>query len=321
MRTRRLLTAAALIALAAVAAFGQTAVVRVREQASVTAPTLTLGDIAAVESGDAALARTLRSISLGASPMPGNWRELERDLFIHQLRRSGYTGSAVQLQCPRLVRVFRASQTLAQAELENRLRSFIAENAPWTSDEMQIAGVTSVGDLVLPQGTLGISFAPRGAATWLGTTPFSVDISVDGQPVHQFVMQAMISVSRVAVVAKGAIANGRSIGATDVEKRRVDISTVRGQAFERPEDVIGLVANGYINAGDVITDSRVARPLVVRRGQPVILEARGQGFIVRIAGVAQQDGRVGDTIRVLNPTSKKILDAEVTGNGAAVVRY
>jgi flagellar basal body P-ring formation protein FlgA len=321
MTSRNLIIAALTLMLVAAVAAAQEATVEVRGEVTVSGPALTLGDVAAVETADAALAAALRDIRLGVSPMPGNWRELDREMIRAQLRRSGYSSSRVQLLCPALVKIYRNSQTVSQAEIEQHLRDYIAAGAPWSPDEMQVTEVSRIGDTVLPAGALSIEIQPRGGASWLGATPFVIDLTVDGQVARQLVMQARISVFRLAAVMTNAVPARRVIGPGDVELRRVDIAAASGTAFESLDRVIGMEAVTYLQPGQIVTVRNVAPPVLVKRGQAIALEARSNQFVIRTVGLAQQDGRRGEVIRVVNPASKKTVEARVTGEGTAEVIY
>ena len=53
----------------------------------------------------------------------------------------------------------------------------------------------------------------------------------------------------------------------------------------------------------------------VRRGQPVALVAGGAGFEVRMAGRALADAAAGETVRVENLSSRRVLSGVVAAPG------
>jgi flagella basal body P-ring formation protein FlgA len=309
-----------LILLIASAAVAQDATVRVRGESKVTASALTVGDIADVQGENADVVTAVRAVRLGVSPLPGSWRELDRDSIRSQLVRSGF-GGRVALACPNIVRIYRASQTVSQTALERKLREYIAAHAPWSADEMELGEISRVGDLVVPAGSLSIVIQPRGNGDYLGSNAFQVNINVDGRTAHQLVMQVRIAVYREAVVAVNAIPARSDITAGDLELRRIDISTAAGGSIDKIEDAVGMETSTYLQAGAVLTQRALRAPLMVKRGEAISLEARRPGFVIRIAGIAQADGRMNELIRVLNPSSKKVINAKVTGAGSAEVIF
>lgn len=295
--------------------------VKVMQQASVRGAAITIRDIGSVEAADSATAHALGSLRLGVSPLPGSWREMERELISAQLVRNGYGPSRVRLICPAMVRIYRESQTVSRQALESRLRDFVAANAPWNPDEMEITALGGIGDVVVPAGELTIDIKPRGSSSYLGPVPFTVGIAVDGHDAASLVMQVRISVFRDAVVTATAIPARRVIEPSDVEIRRIDISAARGKCYSSLEQVVGQATTTYLQAGAIVTAKNLTAPVLVRRGEVVQLIAGKRGFIIRTSGVAQQDGKRGEVISVLNPSTRKLIEAQVTGPQRATVLF
>lgn len=323
MKSKVTAAAAILALLAPVLAAGQQALpkVKVMQQSSVRGAAITIGDIGSVEAADARTAQVLSKLRLGMSPMPGSWREMERDLITAQLARNGFGPSRVKLICPPLVRIYRESQTVSRQLLKSRLRDFASSNAPWDPDEMEITNVGGLADIVVPAGELEINIKPRGTSSYLGPVPFSVEIDVDGNNAASLVMQANISVFRDAVVTTTAITAHSLIEPSDVEIRRVDISASRGKCYSSLEKVVGKATTTYLQAGAIVTAKTLTAPLLVRRGDVVQLIASKPGFTIRTSGVAQQDGRRGEVISVMNTSTRKIIEAKVTGPQRAAVLF
>jgi flagella basal body P-ring formation protein FlgA len=57
---------------------------------------------------------------------------------------------------------------------------------------------------------------------------------------------------------------------------------------------------------------------MVKRGQQVLVAVgEGKGFLITVRAEAQQDGTLGDQIRLKNPESGRFLTAVVTGMNTA----
>lgn len=59
-------------------------------------------------------------------------------------------------------------------------------------------------------------------------------------------------------------------------------------------------------------------PVAVKRSEMVSVTWTQNGLSLTLSGPAQKDGAIGDVIQVQNPSSKKMIDAVVTGPGRAV---
>jgi flagella basal body P-ring formation protein FlgA len=66
-------------------------------------------------------------------------------------------------------------------------------------------------------------------------------------------------------------------------------------------------------------DQQLEPPLVVRRGEAVVISAASSIVAVKVAGVALTDGRLGEQIRIKNLSSSRIVQAKMVGPGQAEV--
>jgi len=134
-----------------------------------------------------------------------------------------------------------------------------------------------------------------------GTSPWSLYVPVE------------LSVWQPVVVAAAPVARGQVLTASALEVVEHDVRRMHRSYWQRPEELVGHVARRVIPAGSPITASQVEAPHAVRRGSSVIIEASQGGLLVKMAGTAQQDGRLGDRIAVRNSQSRRLLEARVIG--------
>ena len=66
------------------------------------------------------------------------------------------------------------------------------------------------------------------------------------------------------------------------------------------------------------SQASVSGPAAVKRSEMVSVTWTQNGLSLTLSGPAQKDGAIGDVIQIQNPSSKKMIDAVVTGPGRAV---
>ena len=71
-----------------------------------------------------------------------------------------------------------------------------------------------------------------------------------------------------------------------------------------------------VPAGAPLRESFLEATPVVTRGQSVMLRASRGSMAIEAAGRALEDGRTGDTIRVMNLASRRVLAGQVAADGA-----
>lgn len=86
-----------------------------------------------------------------------------------------------------------------------------------------------------------------------------------------------------------------------------------------PDLVIGQAAKRPLRAGAVVLARDVGVAQIVKPGEIVTVTYDNDGITLSLQGKAMTAGGVGETIGVQNASSKKIIQAVVTGPGEAMV--
>ena len=92
-----------------------------------------------------------------------------------------------------------------------------------------------------------------------------------------------------------------------------------GRAFSYTCSPIGYVVRHPLKKGQVLMKSDVRLTYIIRRGQRVRVVYRNKGIYLEIPGLAKENGRPGDVIKVENLDTKKIFFARVTGEAVVEV--
>jgi flagella basal body P-ring formation protein FlgA len=229
------------------------------------------------------------------------------------------------------------------------MRSLIILSAALAFAGPALAGtpVTLKGDTVDSDGmvTLGDLFDGAGAAG---------RVNVAAKPGTGIVLDA-VAVQAIArrsgldwpnaegirrIVVRGGAAG--SVGSVAAPRGNVDVLTyarnlaageivqpadlIWGKAAAAPADtpsdpdmVIGMAAKRALRAGASVSARDVGTAQVIKAGDIVTVLYEADGVSLSLQGKAMGAAGVGETLSVQNTTSKKIIQAMVTGPGEAVV--
>ncbi len=114
-------------------------------------------------------------------------------------------------------------------------------------------------------------------------------------------------------VATAKLGIGSVLRAEDVHMARVRVTLQRGDAVRRVGDVVGWQLKRPLVAGQPFGSADLMRPSVVQKGAAVLMVLDSPGIAVTAQGQAMESGAVGERIRVLNPGSRAVVEAEVLG--------
>lgn len=126
--------------------------------------------------------------------------------------------------------------------------------------------------------------------------------------------------SEPVVVAVKQLVPGDVVGEHDVALQPLGSSRGSVTAARDLAAVVGREVKRAIGAGTVVETTAVQAPLLVRRRDTVVVEARSGGITVRRHAIASQNGALGDVITFESPGRRnERFMAQVTGYRTAAV--
>ena len=120
-------------------------------------------------------------------------------------------------------------------------------------------------------------------------------------------------------VAAATLAAGTVLGADDIRMVRLRRSQVPPGAVLAASGAIGLQVRHVAPAGTPLLRDDLRPPVLVRKGAVVLIRVESPGIALTASGQALDPGGAGDRIRVLNPVSHAVLEAQVTAAGQVQV--
>ncbi|MBF4167781.1 flagellar basal body P-ring formation protein FlgA [Enterobacter hormaechei] len=117
------------------------------------------------------------------------------------------------------------------------------------------------------------------------------------------------------LMAKETLERGHVLTASDLTRRKFNISNLRSGYITRPDDVVGLTLKRRVREFQPISQSQLDSPVMVERGQRVLMIAIQDGVEARTMGIASKKGRKGEMIKVKNESSERDVTAMVVDMG------
>jgi flagella basal body P-ring formation protein FlgA len=113
------------------------------------------------------------------------------------------------------------------------------------------------------------------------------------------------------LVLRNALPRNAAIGAADVEMRTQRVPGLASSYIGSLEELAGRHLKRPVPAGTALTADLLVADVLVRRGQRVTLVASIDGLEVRAPGEAIQDATAAGRVRVLNLSSRKVVEGQV----------
>lgn len=140
-------------------------------------------------------------------------------------------------------------------------------------------------------------------------------------PVWKSYVPAVQSILIEGIKAIAPISRGERISEQNTDIGEIDLATLRGHLYTSANPPYGLVASRNIRINNFITDQVTELPDLIKKGSNILITAQSNSIVVRMNGVALEDGVKGQQIRVQNVSSGRIVYGKVVSDGEVLVNY
>ena len=125
-------------------------------------------------------------------------------------------------------------------------------------------------------------------------------------------------ITQIPVVSR-RLNRGDIIKQNDIEWINLRERKVRRNYLENEAKIIGMAARRHIAPKTPLTANHIERPQLVKKGGIVNIALVSGAMRLTTQGRSLENGSLGDTIRIKNTRTKKIIEAKVTGADSAKV--
>ncbi|QLF94575.1 flagellar basal body P-ring formation protein FlgA [Pseudomonas sp. ABC1] len=147
----------------------------------------------------------------------------------------------------------------------------------------------------------------------------TVRVSCEGSSPWSVFVPAQVRLFRDVIVTRRPLQRDTILAEADVSLIERDVGVLTQGYMTDLEQVIGTRLTRNTLNNQVLTPAQINQVEVIRKGDQVVINAKGSTLNVRMTGVALADGAPGTQIRVKNSNSGRTIKARVTGPGQVEV--
>ncbi len=206
----------------------------------------------------------------------------------------------------------------SHTDVSNAVKQFVLrQHVPLENIQITLTSLNK--QLLLPQcgKKLKVNMAPGSKLT--GHASFIVNCSSPQQ--WKIYVAAHIDGQVNVLVARHPIPRGTALQNIELEFVLRRYSQLSHGYYGSANLLTNMEAKRNIKAGQVITPAIIKAQKLVLRGQHVTIVAQNGGLNLRVKGKALMDGQQGQTIKVSNLSSKKLIYARVISAGIVKVNF
>lgn len=295
-------------------AWGQN--IALKSSVVVQGPQITLGMIAELTP----VSQSLASKRIARAPAPAKSVVLNREKISKILQQNSVDTTALTWSGSKTVTVVGASQTITANDIQQQIDNFLRDA------EFRLPRITfefvpfSLPDsFILPAGALQVDVIPS-IETVIGSRHFTLIYRVDGNTIENFAVRGRLSANGDVVVVQQPLRRGAIISATDVDLVTLDLSKTKDPLFKLT-DVVGKRVARSLRVGEIVESKNIEFPPVIKKDDFVRIIAQRGSMTLTASGVAREDGRMDEMIRVQNSSSQKEVRGRVIGPSQVRVEF
>lgn len=294
--------------------------IRIQPHSFVKGKSLTLGDIAAFSGFTPAETSSLKKIALGNAPAFGEKRNYSNQALSEILRahiKSLREGNSrhIKLQIPDEVSVEGNGLVLNLATVTTKL----AENLQRQCEACEFR----IEDSRLPEIP---AFSPQ--STWSVRAdyqklrgPFNLPVEVVN-PIGEksvYWLSGRLTIWKKVPVTTRLLSVQDRLENSDIKWIKRDVTFALDTSPSESE-IVGAQIKTSVGPDQILFQSHLVRKRALNRGEIVTLTTGSTTWNINLKGVAQDPGYLGDTVRVLNSETKKIVMGTVVAQGVVEVK-
>lgn len=214
-------------------------------------------------------------------------------------------GTELRLVLPEQIELQSTETILPQARVENQIRyqaSRLCEDCRITIKDLKVP-YSSATD-VTADWDLDLNSLKRGGAVLL---PLRSDAST-----KKYWVSAFVQLEKEGYVMKRGLPSGSALAPEDIEKRWIDITFAKDELATESE-VRGQILQKFLTIHTAIYRTDLRKVFAIRKGQSLRVKSGYGALEVSRDVIADENGYVGDLIRLRVPDSKITLTGKVMG--------
>ncbi|MEJ5300779.1 MAG: flagellar basal body P-ring formation chaperone FlgA [Thermodesulforhabdaceae bacterium] len=304
-------------------AFSELITLQIKDHVEIAKGGVYLGDLVVPGSVPSDWLDHFASLYIGEAPEVGEVKYVQMDLLKSYLKKiiegNGQNFDKVQLLIPSEIMVTRKSVNIPREEIEQAFKDYIIKHISWKPEDIDIHDIKIAGIPVVPAGERTINVSSASQELTGGNTTLTFQVMVDGRPAQTFNVTGTVDLYDDVLHVVKNIQKGTVIQAEDLMVKRAKVTDNPKDYAKKELDAVGKRALKDFAANEPVKISYVDNPIVVNKGDIVRLVVSRPGLNLTAKGEAKTDGRIGDRVKVMNLSSKKIIQGWIKDRETVIV--
>lgn len=293
--------------------------IQLNKKTNVSSGKVLLKDIASLKGEDAELINKMSRLHIADAPEFGTICTFSRHQIEKIIRRSLEGTVEIQVSGAPIAQIRLQGRQATAEEIAPVLKAFVAETTQWREREIEILSIENLEKIEIPEGESDLRLSGKSPVFGRGRILVSFDAFHNGKNVTSFWVSAEIQVAASILTAAKRIPYKKTITPDDIASVETIIEDLDAAFVRNADDVTGMATKRSFSPGDPFTLEFLTKPFLVKSGDTVHLRLERNGLVMTSLARAEQDGRLGQIIRVRNLEFSSVLKAKVIGRASVEI--
>ncbi len=287
-------------------------VISISPEVEVDSSSITLKDIAHIETTNPSFAQSLGQLRIGKAPRLGGTKRLPKSFIITRLKQLRLNLDSLDLRLPDYVNIKRLSSEIKIEEIARVAKDAILKAMDFKGQDVHIRVNSLTGELVVPQGEVSYQTALPSDKKLMGRQVIPIQVFVDGLFFKKVNVSLTIEIYAPVWVAVNNLKRHQVIEPGDIRQKRMKLNDLLGEKLvTETSQLVGFRTRVPIRAGKAISAFKIEKLPTIERGDRITIKAFQDNISLLTSGQALESGKVGELIRVKCLNNQKMLMTRV----------
>lgn len=215
-----------------------------------------------------------------------------------------------------------AATTIIRGEtIKKRVVTYVKKNMPWPKGTVRVEFLSNVSDAKLAGKNIVCRIQDRRNDDFIGNSLFTIRFYADDIFLKKEIVRMRIEVLMDIVTSAKFLARNTRIRYRDVKLNKEWHTRVLRNTISTLDEVVGKTLRTAIKPNTAITRTMVKVIPIVKRRKPVKIVFKDDLMRITTIGMSEEDGMLGDLIKVKNVSSRQMIYARVIGDSLVKVEF
>lgn len=203
--------------------------------------------------------------------------------------------------------------TISRSEIQQVIAQFVDRTLDTLSNDIELEYRSLPDSVVIEKSEYSIEVPSSVSIPHKGYSGIPVEVRVNGKLMRTVVCSVVIRRFEDVCVASKDLAKNEVIRPIDIGIQRMETTNLDKEIVTSVIATINTRTKRMIKANTVIKSSMLEEIPAVNYNDNVVVYVRSTNLSIAASGIARQEGKVGDEIRVQRTGSREILSGKVIG--------